>query len=259
MKTALLAVSFGTTHLDTMEKTIQAAEEAMAAFFPQYTLYRAFTSGIVRRRLRGEYGVEVDSVEEALGRIAADGFEAVIVQPTLLIPGEEFDRLRASVAAAAGSLRVCVGAPLLRDETDLDQLLRILQRAYPVEEDTVLLLMGHGTEHSANRVYLQLAEKMRALGGQMRLCTVEGTPSFADAAAELQAMPQRRAVLAPLLLVAGDHAKNDMAGEEPDSLRSLLERAGFTVTCRLQGLGELRPVREMLLHRIAEARQGLEG
>lgn len=259
MKTALLAVSFGTTHLDTLEKTIQATEEAMAAFFPQYTVYRAFTSGIVRKRLLSKHGIHVDSLEEALARIAADGFEAAIVQPTLLIPGEEYDLLRASVAAAAGPLRVSVGAPLLRDESDLDQLLRILRQAYPTEADTVLLLMGHGTEHSANSLYLQLAEKMRSQGGQLRLCTVEGTPTFADAVEELKALPQRRVLLAPLLLVAGDHAKNDMAGDEPDSLRSLLTAEGFSVTCRLQGLGELRAVREVFLHRVAEAKAAMEG
>lgn len=259
MKTALLAVSFGTTHLDTLQKTIRATEEAMAAFFPQYAVYRAFTSGIVRKRLLSKHGIHVDSVEEALGRIAADGFEAVIVQPTLLIPGEEYDLLRDSVAAAAGPLRVSVGAPLLRSGDDLDQLLRILRQAYPTEEDTLLLLMGHGTAHSANDLYLQLAEKLRTDGGRMRLCTVEGSPSFADAVAELKALPQRKVLLAPLLLVAGDHAKNDMAGDEPGSLRSLLTAEGFAVTCRLQGLGELRPVRELFLHRVSEAKGALEG
>ena len=106
-----------------------------------------------------------------------------------------------------------------------------------------VLLMGHGTEHAANDIYIRLAQKMRKL--PMRICTVEGTPSFDDAIEELTAQPQRKVQLAPMLFVAGDHAKNDMAGDEPDSLRSMLEEKGFTVECKIQGLGELQAIRNM--------------
>ena len=250
MKTTLLVVSFGTTHLDTLEKTIAATENALAAAFPEYPLYRAFTSGIVRKRLKTKFDIHVDSMEEAMARIAGDGFEQVIVQPTLLIPGEEYDKLCAAIEASAGNMKVCIGKPLLCCEPDLDAIIRVLQEAYPVDDDTILLLMGHGTEHAANDIYIRLAQKMQRL--PMRLCTVEGTPSFDDAIEELTALPQRKIRLAPMLFVAGDHAKNDMAGDEPDSLRSRLEEKGFTVECKIQGLGELQAIRNMYVQKAAE-------
>lgn len=254
MKTALLVVSFGTTHPDTLEKTIAATENALACAFPEYPVFRAFTSGVVRKRLLDKYGIQTDSVAEAMKRIAGAGFDRVIVQPTLLIPGEEYDRLSAQVRAAAGTLRLSMGKPLLWEERDLDDMLQVLKAAYPVAADTVLLLMGHGTAHSANRIYLRLAEKMRETpGAVMRLCTVEGTPSFDDILAELRDMSQRKVCLAPMLLVAGDHAKNDMAGTAPGSLRARLESQGFTVECILRGLGELEAVRRMYIRRVETA------
>lgn len=251
MKTALLVVSFGTTHLDTLEKTIAATENALAAAFPEYPLYRAFTSGIVRKRLKAKFDIHADSVEEAMARIAGDGFEQVIVQPTLLIPGEEYDKLCTAIEASAGNMKVCIGKPLLCGEPDLDAIIRVLQEAYPVDDDTILLLMGHGTEHAANDIYIRLAQKMRKL--PMRLCTVEGIPSFDDAIEELTALSQRKVQLTPMLFVAGDHAKNDMAGDDPDSLRSMLEKKGFAVECKIQGLGELQAIRNMYVQKAVEA------
>lgn len=254
MKTALLVVSFGTTHMDTLEKTIIPTECAIAEAFPQYPFYRAFVSNIVRRRLREERGMVIDDVEQALARIAADGYTHVLLQPTLLIPGEEMDRLMTSVMRGKGSLQVSVGMPLLCKNEDLEEILNVLETMYPVDSDTVLLMMGHGTEHSGNRIYEQLAEKMRSRNSMaMRLCTVEGSPSFEDAVQELLDMPQRKVVAAPLLFVAGDHAKNDMAGEEEDSLRSLLEAQGFSVSCRLQGLGEFAQVQQIFVDKARKA------
>ena len=251
MKTALLVVSFGTTHLDTMEKTIVATEDALANAFPETPVYRAFTSGIVRKRLQAKFDIHADSVEEALARIAADGYTQVLVQPTLLIPGEEYDKLCTAVSALAGQLVICMSKPLLCDETDMDAMIAVLQKAYPVDNDTVLLLMGHGTEHRANDIYICMAEKMQHTS--MRLCTVEGTPSFDDVVAELATLPQKKILLAPMLFVAGDHAKNDMAGEKPDSLRSMLEAKGYVVRCAIQGLGELEEVRNMYVEKARKA------
>ena len=243
MKTAILVVSFGTTHLDTLAKTIQVVEEDLQSAFPEAQVYRAFTSKIVRSRLKSKYGMAVDSVEEALERMKRDGAQRVVVQPTLLIPGEEYDRLRSKVLLHAGDLEIAMGRPLLWDDRDLDAMIQILQQACPVDGDTVLLAMGHGTEHESNCLYVRLAEKMGKSGGSMALCTVEGKPDFEDAVDELKKQEKRKVHLVPLLLVAGDHSKNDMAGEEPDSLRGMLEREGFAVSWSLQGLGEVPAIR----------------
>lgn len=246
MKTALLVVSFGTTHLDTLEQTIAATEKTLSHAFPDFPVYRAFTSGIVRKRLISKYNLYTDSVDEALNKIVADGFESVLVQPTLMIPGEEYEKLCTSIRASASSLKVYIGEPLLSSDNDLDTIISVLQKAYPVDRDTVLLLMGHGTAHDANHIYIRLDQKMKQLPNiTMRLCTVEGTPSFEDALRELMSLPQRKITLAPMLFVAGDHAKNDMAGTEQDSLRSILERNGFAVSCHIQGLGQLSAVQNL--------------
>ena len=251
MKTALLVISFGTTHLDTMEKTIVATENALAAAFPAIPVYRAFTSGVVRKRLKAKFDIHVDSMEEALARIAADGYKKVVVQPTLLIPGEEYDKLCAAMETSANGMQIAIGKPLLCSDSDMEAMIHLLQKAYPVEDDTILLLMGHGTEHSANSIYIRMAEKMK--NTSMRLCTVEGIPSFDDVMDELSALPQKKILLAPMLFVAGDHAKNDMAGNKPDSLRSILEAKGYTVSCAIQGLGELADVQNMYAQKTREA------
>lgn len=256
MKTGFLTVSFGTTHLDPLEKTIAATENDLKAAFPEAGHYRAFTSGIVRSRLKSKYGIQVDSVEEALARIRADGVQQVVVQPTLLIPGEEYDKQRAKVLQNAGTLKVAMSLPLLWDDTDLDTMIGLLGQNYPVAEDTVLVAMGHGTEHPANSLYVRLAERMADKG--MLLCTVEGKPDFEDALEALRGQPKRRAHLVPLLLVAGDHAKNDMAGDGPDSLRGMLEQAGIKVEWTLQGLGELPAVRKLYVRRAAVAYHTLQ-
>ncbi len=255
MKTGILIVSFGTTHLDTLEKTIAAVERDVAAAFPEITCYRAFTSGMVRRGLKKKYDISVDSVEEALERMKKDGAEQAVVLPTLVIPGEEYERLRETVLRGAGNMKISMGLPLLWDDSDLAGMTDLLARTYPTENDTVLLAMGHGTAHSCGCMYERLAERMKQVG--MALCTVEGTPDFQDALKELTAQDKRKVHLVPMLLVAGDHSKNDMAGQEPDSLRSILERNGFDVTWTLQGLGEIPAIRERYVQRAKAALDSL--
>lgn len=250
MKNAILVVSFGSTHQDTLEHAIEPTEARIAQAFPQAQIYRAFTSPTVRRRLEAK-GIHVDSVEEALQKIASDGFKQVVIQPTLLIPGHEFDRLSTIVNTCTFPLTCRMGTPLIRNEEDLDTLLSLLPRFYPVEKDEILLLMGHGTDHEANHFYVNLAQKMAsASDSAMALTTVEGKPDFQDTIKQLKALPVRKVTAAPLMMVAGDHAKNDMSGPDPDSLRSLLEQAGFEVTCQIKGLGEFEEIREIYVERL---------
>lgn len=259
MKTALLVVSFGTTHLDALEQTIAQTEKELRLAFPDFPFYRAFTSKMVRTRLKSMYGMEIDSVEAALARIAADGCEQVLLQPTLVIPGKEADEIAASVQCCAGKLNIAMGKPLLHDESDMEDLIAILKEAYPVSQDTALLLMGHGSDHGASKLYEQFNQKMRQDREMvMRLCTMKGSPSFADGVAELSSLPQRKVILAPLLLVAGAHVKKDMAGQEPDSLCRMLAASGFTVTPVLQGLGRLEAIRQGFVERAKAAARSLE-
>lgn len=243
MSVALLVVSFGTTHPEAIEKAIVPTENAIRAVFPRIPFYRAFTSSVVRSRLEQSRGIRAEDVAQALDRIRRDGHSHVLVQPTLIFPGTEYDKLRTAVSNCGQGLCCTLGSPLLSCEEDLDRLVSLLRQVYPAEADTGLLLMGHGTDNGANGLYEGLSRRMESL--PMGLCTAGGSPTFAEGAARMKALGVRQVRLAPLLLVAGAHAAKDMAGTSPGSLRCLLEEQGFSVTPMLQGLGELDAVRQM--------------
>lgn len=254
MKTAILVVSFGTTYLDTLQKTIAATEAYIADCFPNSGVYRAFTSKFIRAKLQNSYGIIVDDVPSALERIQADGFDRVIIQPTFLIPGGEYDRLQETVNNITTTLDIQMGHPLLHRDEDLDPIASLLQKEYPIDTDSILLVVGHGVDGSANTYYQKLARKIRQLkDSNMYLCTLIGEPSFQNALSEICQLKQRNIVLVPLMLVAGEHATHDILGPEPDSLRSMLCEAGFTVIPKMQGLGEMDAVRKLYVQRINEA------
>lgn len=241
MSTALLVVSFGTAHPDAIDHAIVPTENAIRAAFPRLPFYRAFSSPGVRARLEKNHGIRVEDVAQALRRIRQEGHSLVLIQPTLLIPGREYERLR-QIAEASG-VNCVLGKPLLSSEADLDRLFGILQEAYPAKDQTGLLLMGHGTDSEAGWLYQGLLRRME--GHPMGLCNAEGPPDFSEGAARMKALGIRQVQLAPLLLVAGAHAARDMAGPDPGSLRGVLESQGFAVTPILRGLGELEAVRQM--------------
>lgn len=253
MKTAVLVVSFGTTHLDTLEKTICRVEEDIKKAFPNNGCYRAFTSSIVRRRLKEKYNIHVDSVEEAVKRMKKEGVTHILAQPTHLVPGHEYDKLCVQIANAAGDITFAVGKPLLCDDDDLCTIADILKASYPCENGETLVAMGHGTDHDSSRLYERLSYVMAERG--MVLATVEGKPDFDDALSLLKEKTFRKVHLVPMLLVSGDHSKNDMAGEE-GSLRCLLSDAGFEVRWTLQGLGEIPEVRQMYVERLKAVEGG---
>lgn len=248
-KEAVLIAGFGTTHQDSLERAIVPVEQAISRAAGERPCFRAFTSPTVRRILLRDRALAVDSPAQALEALAGGGFTRVWVQPTLLLPGWEYDRLCTQVEE--GALPATVGKPLLWDEADLEALAAALEEAYPARRDRVLLLMGHGTDHAAHRVYDRLSAILARRG--MMLCTIQGRLDFDAAARALLAQPCRRVHLAPLLLTAGEHTKNDMAIH----LRSKLEALGFQVTCSHTGLGELATVQELYarkLRRLVEMR-----
>jgi sirohydrochlorin cobaltochelatase len=251
-RAAILVVSFGTTHLDTLERCIAATENAIAAHFPQHPVYRAFTSRTVIRRLKERQGICVDTVSEALARIAADGFNCVAVQPTLILAGIEYEGLLRTLNKEPG-LRIAVGKPLVANAKGCEAMASLIMEENPLAQDEALLLMGHGTEHEANEVYHAIQEFFDAKGYRGFIGTVEGTPSFADATVRLKDSGAAHAKLLPLMFVAGDHAKNDMAGEQEGSLLMHARTTGVLAEPILRGLGESEKVREFYVQRTQEA------
>ena len=251
---AILVVSFGTSYPDTCHRTIEALESDLSSHFSDRRFYRAWTSVIIRRKLAAQ-GKIIDSVDEALDRMHRDGIRDLLVQTTHILPGEEYALILDAVKKRCSdfsSLRI--GAPLLVDHSDLEELAHILESGFPqVESESLLAFMGHGSECLDAPVYEELEACFRK-DGYDRFCvgTVEFEPGFAPILDRVRRERPHKVYLSPLMVVAGDHANNDMAGDAPDSWRSQITGEGVETECILKGLGEYPEVRQMYI-RHAEA------
>jgi len=245
MKKAIIVVSFGTTHADAEESCIRPVERALAKAFPDREIHRAWTSRIIARRL-AERGEAVENEAEALSRLRGEGCEAIVFVPTHMIRGQEYERV---IAVADG---LPVSAPLLDTEADLEWMAGLLD-GIAVEEGRTLLVMGHGTDHVADETYARLRT---VLTDRVKLACVEGRYALDGILDALEAVPGKRLTLMPLMLVAGDHAKNDLAGDAPDSWKNILLARGFDVRTRLTGLGALESVQRRFVEKAGAAMKG---
>lgn len=251
MEKGILVVSFGTSHMDTMDKTIAVIEREIGQMFPEWRIYRAFTSRMIVRKLKRTENMEIDTVPEALRRMAADGIREVIVQPTHIINGIENDRMMEELMDQMSMFRkIRVGKPLLSSVDDYKKAIHAVMSEVGLETGEMLVLMGHGTDHHANSAYPTLEYTFHALGyNQVLVGTVESFPELKNVMAKLEIAERKKVALMPFMLVAGDHAKNDMAGEE-DSWKSELEDAGYEVRVIMKGLGEFEGIRKIFLDHI---------
>lgn len=260
MNKAILAVSFGTSYPDTLEKTIAAIEADLAAAFPERQLFRAFTSGMIIKKIANRDGLAIDTVPQALERMASAGYTDVVIQSTHVINGEEWEKLKSQAAPYAGRFRrLTFGLPLLTRIEDYRAVTEALLRRLPDREaGTAIVFMGHGSEHPANAVYATLEYMFHDMGRKdIRVGTVEGYPGFREVSRRLAEQGDVREVICyPLMVVAGDHAKNDLAGEDPDSWRSQLEAQGYRVRCVLEGLGQNPEIRAIFTKHALEAEEG---
>lgn len=255
MDKALLVVSFGTSYPETRERTIGAIERKLAERFPDRAVRRAWTSNFIIKKVAKTEGLAVDTPEEALGKLAADGINDVIVQPTHLSDGYENQRLMEIVRSCAGQFaRVAVGRPLLFTEEDRQTVAQLMPQLCLGDADSkALLLMGHGSDKHPVPVYRQLQDAFAKATDSVFVGTVEGTPTFEEAKAKLEASEYRNVVLTPLMIVAGDHAVNDLAGDGPDSWKNRLEADGYQTEVILKGLGEYEEIRELFAEHAANA------
>ena len=259
MKKALLVVSFGTTFHDTLEKTIAAIERDLAAAFPDRDLYRAFTSGMIIRRLKERDGLAIDNTQEALERLAKMGYTDVVLQSTHVMNGEERDKMMAHALPFVERFeRLTFGAPLLTEVEDYHAAARALLERLPEKRpDRAVVYMGHGTEHHANAVYALLEYVLHDMGRtDIHIGTVEGYPGFDEVCRRLEEQGGvKNVLLVPLMVVSGDHANNDLAGEEPDSWKSRLTAMGYAAACQLEGLGENPAIRSIFVRHAKTAAQ----
>lgn len=246
MKQALVMASYGTA-VPEARGGIEAVERALEEAAAGYIAVRAFTSPAVRRVLAAR-GERVPGLAEALERLRGEGVDRVAVQPTLLLYGCGYDRLKAAAEGFSGRFaQVAVGKPLLADGRDVLRFAENLAGTHPRREGEAVVYMGHGTGHIANAVYPALQNALDLAGrSDIRIGTVKGRPGLEDV---LRLLPEPRGItLLPLLLTAGNHARNDMAVD----WKNRLEQAGHSVRCGFTGLGELAWVREMYRERLLE-------
>lgn len=260
-KKALLVVSFGTSHAETREKTIGAIERNIASAYPEYEIRRAFTSGMILKVLEKRDGIVIDNVAEAMGRLASDGFQEVLVQPTHVIPGDEYDAMVEDVNNYTDRFKkITIGTPLLYHTEDYRKAICAVMEQFPdLAEREALVLMGHGSEHPINAVYAALDYQFKDMGyGNVFVGTVEAYPDIDTVLKKVEAYRPEKVILLPLMVVAGDHAVNDMASDEEDSWKSIFEEAGFEVSCILKGLGEFQSIRDIYLEHIASILEAQE-
>ena len=258
VKPAILVVSFGTSFNDSRHITIGAIESAIREKFPDYDVRRAFTSQIIIDKLKERDGVVIDNVEEALDRLVADKMQEIVVQPTHLMNGYEYDDLAKALESYKDKFKkIAFGEPLLSSDDDYYKVIAALASVSERYDDgkTALVFMGHGTEAESNKVYSTLQDKLSAEGKKNYFIgTVEATPSIEDVLKGVKAAGLKKAVLRPLMVVAGDHANNDMADlEDPESWASQLTAAGIEVECVLEGLGQIVEIDELYAAHAADA------
>lgn len=249
IKKGILAVSFGTSYADTREKTIGAIERAISAALPDYRLYRAFTSVMIKAKM-DKMGTPVFNVEQALNAMKNDSIEEVLIQPTHVINGTEYDMLVADVDAhSAGFKSVKCGNPLLTSTDDYKELASIIAKEYSSDNDEAVVLMGHGSEHYSNSAYPAFEYVLKAMEcSNIFLGTVEGYPTIEEVKSQLKNGKFKRVKLVPMMIVAGDHANNDMAVD----WKNEIEELGYEVSCVMRGLGELEGVQQMFVKHIKE-------
>ena len=258
----LLVLSFGTSFNDSRRLTIGAIEQTLEDTFKDYSVRRGFTADIVINHVEKRDGIHIDNVEEALKRAADNGVKTLVVQPTHLMDGIEYTEVIDKVADYTDAFqKVAISKPLLATDDDFKRVEQAIVDWTKEYDDgkTAIVFMGHGTEAASNSVYQRMQDLLTADGYQNYFVgTVEATPSLDDVRELLKKGGYTRVVLEPLMVVAGDHANNDMAGDEEDSWKTVLTKDGYEVVCLLRGLGENEAIRQIYADHAKEAIDSLQ-
>ena len=265
----LLVVSFGTSFNDSRVADIKSIEDALQEANPDWSVRRAFTAQIIINHIQARDGEKIDNMEQALERAVANGVKQLVVQPTHLMHGAEYDEMCAAIDKVRDQFdSVEIAEPMLgevgNDATVINADKEAAAKAVvaaALEESgyestaaakdagVAYVLMGHGTAHVAKVTYSQMATQMAKLGYEnVFVGTVEGEPEETSCEAVIEAVKNAgytTVVLRPLMVVAGDHANNDMAGADDDSWKTMFEAAGFTVNCQISGLGRIADVQAL--------------
>ncbi len=257
----ILVASFGTTCVNALKSCIESIENRIRDSYSDYEIRRAFTSGIVIKKLKNRYGMEICGVDKALQKMKNDGFEEVIVQPLHIIPGTEYEDIKEVVEKyAKGKVfkKIMLGKPALFSYDDYIAVVDAIKAQLPVlRSNSAALLMAHGTLHFANACYCEL-QLMFQYGklGNIYIGPVEGYPSIRDIIPVLKSRGIMEVNLMPFLLVTGNHVINDMAGGGSDSWSSILKSEGFAVNTYMHGLGENTAFQHIYVKHVRDCMDG---
>jgi len=240
MKKAILVVSFGTSYHETRKKTIEVCENKIKESFKDYDFYRAFTSGMIINKLRKRDNMFIDNPSEALEKLYNAGYQEVVVQSLHIICGDEYNKLKDMVAQYEDKFdKISIGRPLLTYIDDYRETVEAVKKDLDkMDIDEAVVFMGHGTEHESHSSYPAIEYMFRDYGINAFVGTVEGYPELEQVIKKLKNRNIKTVDLLPFMLVAGDHAINDMASDEEDSWKTILEKEGFNVKVHVKGLGE---------------------
>jgi sirohydrochlorin cobaltochelatase len=266
-KKGILVVAFGSS-MPEGEASVEAVTDAVKKAYPDVETRVAYTSRIIMRKIARERGKTVDEPAVALAKMAYEGFTDVAVLSTHIIPGEEYDDLKAVVdgfktissnAPKAGFRFLELSSPLLSGAEDFERLAGALASTYAEQvKKGAFVFVGHGTHHFADAAYGALQFALWGKSPNFFVGTIEGVPSYDDVESRIKAAKVKDVWVAPAMLVAGDHAHNDIAGPEPDSWKSMLEARGYKVTPVLEGLGQNAAVRDLILAKLNEVWDGFK-
>lgn len=250
MKKGILVVSFGCSIKETRDKCIKSIENRIESTYADYEVWRAFTSNIIIKKLKKQ-GICIDTPTEALEKMIEAGYDEIIVQPLHILQGYEYEKVKNSVLEIKNesNISIVMGSSLLNDEESYDLVIDALMSKLPKEnKNEGILLMGHGTSHFSNACYSMLQNKLNEKREDIVIANVEGYPEIEQTIGNIESKFSKMTLL-PFMIVAGDHAINDMAGEE-NSFKTLLEEKNIEVNCILEGLGENSLIQDIFVQKI---------
>ena len=275
----LLVVSFGTSFNDSRAKDIKGIEDALQEAYPDWSVRRAFTAQIIINHVEARDDEYIDNMDQALERAVDNGVKNLVVQPTHLMHGAEYDEMVEAIDNYKDKFEsVAIAEPMLGEVGDDATVINDDKKAVAqaitdeackeagfddmkaaADDGTAFVFMGHGTSHTANVTYDQMQTQMDDLGfTNAFIGTVEGEPEDTECQAVIEKIKDagfKKVVLRPLMVVAGDHANNDMAGDDEDSWKSQFEAAGAfdSVDCQIEGLGRIEAVEDLYVAHTKDA------
>ena len=242
MKKAILVTSFGTSHRDTREKCLDLIQREVEERYGSENVERAYTSGIIRRIIEKNEGIHIFDQKEGLKVLKDKGFEEIITMSLHILDGIEYSKLDDKFGK--------ISKPLLADDEDFEKIVEN-KEFNDLEGNDAIVFMGHGTESEADYAYQKLQEEyLKAGKNNIFIATVEGKVTIKDVIEKMKGKGFRNILLKPLMIVAGDHAKNDMSSDDEDSWKTILKNEGYEVTSVLKGMGEYEFIRKMFMDKL---------